>query len=58
MDKKLKKEIENYLYTSNGRQRMALELDWEQCDITFKAGKLINFAKHFYELGLNERAKE
>lgn len=48
----LEKAIDDYIYTNNGRKRMALELDWKQCDITFKAGKLIIFAKHFFELGM------
>ena len=48
----LEKEIDNYIYTNNGRQRLALELDWKQCNITFNGGKLIDFAKHFFELGL------
>ena len=48
----LEKAIDDYIYTNNGRKRLALELDWKQCDITFKGNKLINFAKHFFELGL------
>lgn len=51
----LEKAIDDYIYTNNGRKRLALELDWKQCDITFKSGKLINFAKHFFELGLKAR---
>lgn len=49
----LEKAIDDYIYTNNGRKRLTLELDWKQCDVTFKTGKLINFAKHFFELGLN-----
>lgn len=48
----LEKEIDNYIFTDNGRQRLALELNWKQCNITFSYGKLIDFAKHFFELGL------
>ena len=48
----LEKAIDDYIYTNNGRKRLALELDWKQCDITFKGNKLINFAKHFFELGM------
>ena len=48
----LEKEIDNYIFTDNGRQRLALELSWKQCNITFSYGKLIDFAKHFFELGI------
>ena len=54
----LEKEIDNYIYINNGRQRMALELDWKQCKITFNSGKLIDFAKHFFELGLKAQKRE
>lgn len=54
----LEKEIDNYIYTNNGRQRLALELDWKQCNITFNGGKLIDFAKHFFELGLKVQKGE
>ena len=37
---------------------MALELDWKQCKITFNSGKLIDFAKHFFELGLKAQKRE
>ena len=48
----LEKEISNYIYTSNGRQRMVLELDWTQCDVTIRGDKLSEFARYFFELGL------
>ena len=54
----LEKAIDDYIYTHDGRKRLALELDWKQCDITFKDGKLINFAKHFFELGLKAQKGE
>lgn len=56
----LEKEIDNYIFTDNGRQRLALELNWKQCNITFSYGKLIDFAKHFFELGMavNNKAQK
>ena len=54
----LEKAIDNYIYTNNGRQRMALELDWKQCNITFNSGKLIDFAKYLFELGLKAQKGE
>ena len=49
----LKKAVEDHIYTHDGRKRMELELDWEQCDLTLKGGDaIIKFAKHFFELGL------
>ena len=54
----LEKEIDNYIYIDNGRQRLALELDWKQCNITFNGEKLIDFAKHFFEFGLKAQKGE
>lgn len=48
----LEKEIDNFIYTYNGRQRLALELDWKQYQVKFEGKKLMDFAKHFFELGL------
>ena len=54
----LEKEVDNYIYSNLSRPRMALELDWKQCDISFKAENLIKFAEHFFELGLKAQKKE
>ena len=48
----LEKEIDDFIYTNNGRQRLALELDWKQCQVKFEGRKLMDFAKHFFELGM------
>lgn len=49
----LYKELDDYIYTHDGRKRLALELDWKYCNLTLKGGnEIIKFAKHFYELGL------
>ena len=57
-DVDLEKEIDNYIYSHLGRPRMALELDWKYCDIKFKPEKLTNFARHFFELGLQAQKGE
>ena len=55
----LEKAIDDYIYTNNGRKRMALELDWKCCNLTLKGGdEIIKFAKHFFELGLKAQKKE
>lgn len=49
----LQKAIDDYIYTHDGRKRLALELDWKCCNLTLKGGdEIIKFAKHFFELGL------
>ena len=49
----LEKAIDDYIYTHDGRKRLALELDWKCCNLTLKGGdEIIKFAKHFFELGL------
>lgn len=49
----LEKAIDDYIYTHDGRKRLALELDWKCCNLTLKGGdNIIKFAKHFFELGL------
>ena len=49
----LDKAIDDYIYTHDGRKRLALELDWKYCNLTLKGGnEIIKFAKHFFELGL------
>ena len=49
----LEKAIDDYIYTHDGRKRMALELDWKCCNLTLKGGdEIIKFAKHFFELGI------
>lgn len=54
----LEKEIDNFIYTYNGRQRLALELDWKQYQVKFEGKKLMDFAKHFFELGLIARKED
>lgn len=50
----LEKAIDDYIYTHDGRKRLALELDWKCCNLTLKGGdEIIKFAKHFFELGLS-----
>lgn len=49
----LEKAIDDYIYTHDGRKRLALELDWKYCNLTLKGGdEIIKFAKHFFELGV------
>ena len=49
----LEKAIDDYIYTHDGRKRLALELDWKCCNLTLKGGdEIIKFAKHFFELGV------
>lgn len=55
----LDKAIDDYIYTHDGRKRLALELDWKYCNLTLKGGnKIIKFAKHFFELGLRSTITE
>ena len=55
----LEKAIDDYIYTHDGRKRMALELDWKCCNLTLKGGdEIIKFAKHFFELGLKAKKGE
>jgi len=55
----LDKAIEDYIYTHDGRKRLALELDWKCCNLTLKGGDaIIKFAKHFFELGLKAQKGE
>lgn len=55
----LEKAIDDYIYTHDGRKRMALELDWKCCNLTLKGGdEIIKFAKHFFELGLKVQKNE
>lgn len=52
----LEKAIDDYIYTHDGRKRLALELDWKCCNLTLKGGdEIIKFAKHFFELGLKSQ---
>ena len=49
----LEKALDDYIYTHDGRKKLALELDWKCCNLTLKGGdEIIEFAKHFFELGL------
>ena len=49
----LEKAIDDYIYTHDGRKRLALEPDWKYCNLTLKGGnEIIKFARHFFELGL------
>ena len=49
----LEKAIDDYIYTHDGRNRLALEPDWKYCNLTLKGGnEIIKFAKHFFELGM------
>jgi hypothetical protein len=55
----LDKAIDDYIYTHDGRKRLALELDWKCCNLTLKGGDgIIKFAKHFFELGLKAQKGE
>ena len=55
----LEKAIDDYIYTHDGRKRLALELDWKYCNLTLKGGdEIIKFAKHFFELGLKAQKGE
>ena len=50
----LEKAIDDYIYTHDGRKRLALELDWKCCNLTLKGGdEIIKFAQHFFELGVS-----
>ncbi len=49
----LEEAIDDYIYTHDGRKRLALELDWKCCNLTLKGGdEIIKFAKHFFEFGM------
>lgn len=53
----LEKAIDDYIYTHDGRKRLALELDWKCCNLTLKGGdEIIKFAKHFFELGIKSKS--
>ena len=55
----LEKAIDDYIYTHEGRKRLALELDWKYCNLTLKgSNEIIKFAKHFFELGLKAQKGE
>lgn len=52
----LEKAIDDYIYTHDGRKRLALEPDWKYCNLTLKGGnEIIKFARHFFELGLKAK---
>lgn len=54
----LEKAIDDYIYTHDGRKRLALELDWKCCNLSLKGGdEIIKFAKHFFELGMSASNK-
>ena len=55
----LEKAIDDYIYTHDGRKRLALEVDWKYCNLTLKGGDaIIKFAKHFFELGIKAQKGE
>jgi len=55
----LEKAIDAYIYTHDGRKRLALEPNWKYCNLTLKGGdEIIKFAEHFFELGLKAQKGE
>ena len=44
----IEKEIDKIIYDKSD---MALQFDWRKCDITMNSGKLVWFARYFFDLG-------